>query len=109
MKSAIQGLKVLIAAALCVASIGVAQAATKKIGAYTWTYVKVKGGVQIGDGVNVAVSPAPVGTLNIPSKIGSLAVKAIGSFAFKDCVEMTSVTVPSGVSDIGMSAFDSWR
>ena len=46
MKRAIQGLKVLIAAALCVASIGVAQAATKKIGNYTWTYTTVKGGVQ---------------------------------------------------------------
>ena len=98
--------KLLALAAVAALSIS-AQAATKKIGAYTWTYVKVKGGVQIGDGVNVAVSPAPVGTLKIPSKIGSLAVKSIATYAFKDCVEMTSVTVPSGVSDIGMSAFDS--
>ena len=98
-------LRALVACAT-VALACAAVAATKKIGNYTWTYVKVKGGVQIGDGVNVAVSPTPVGALKIPSKIGSLAVKSIGTYAFKDCVEMTSVTVPSGVSDIGMSTFE---
>jgi len=36
-----------------------AQAATKKIGNNIWTYKVIKGGVQIGDGANVAVSPAP--------------------------------------------------
>ena len=98
-------LKALVACA-AVALACTAGAATKKIGNYTWTYVKVKGGVQIGDGADVAVSPAPTGTLKIPAKIGSSAVKAIGSFAFKGCDGLTSVTVPSGVSDIGMSAFE---
>ena len=84
--------------------------ATKKVGAYTWTYVKVKGGVQIGDGVNVAAvpccSPMLSGTVTIPSKIGSLAVKSIAANAFKGCEAITAVKVPKGVTSVGASAFD---
>ncbi len=97
--------KLLALAAAAALSVS-AQAATKKVNGYNWTYVKVKGGVQIGDGAGVAVSPRPTGVLKIPAKIGSSAVKAIGSFAFNDCDDLTSVTVPNGVTDIGMSTFE---
>ena len=81
-----------------------AQAATAKIGNYTWTYVKVKGGVQIGDGENVAVTPA-TGAITIPSKIGKLAVKSIANKAFYECKNITAVKIPKGVTSIGISAF----
>ena len=92
-----------------VALAGTAGAATKKIGNINWTYVKVKGGVQIGDGVNVAAvpccSPMLSGTVTIPSKIGSLAVKSIAANAFKGCDAITAVKVPKGVTSVGEDAF----
>ena len=96
-------LKALVACAT-VALACAATAATAKVGSYTWTYVKVSGGVQIGNGVGVAVKPAPTGALSIPSKIGKYAVKAIAPNAFKDC-GMTSVTVPGSVKSVGDYAF----
>ena len=98
-------LKSLVAIAGAVALALSSQGATKKIGSYTWTYKAVKGGVQIGDGTGLAVSPAPTGTLAIPSKIGKLAVKSIGDNAFADCDGLVSVTIPKGVTSIGNKAF----
>ena len=103
-------LKSLVAIAGVVALALSSQGATKKIGDYIWTYTTVKGGVQIGDGENVAVvsccSPTPVsGTLTIPSKIGKLAVKSIGNRAFFECDELQSVRIPKGVTSIGQYAF----
>ena len=86
-----------------------ADAATKKIGNYTWTYKTIKGGVQIGDGENVAVvpccSPSVSGTVTVPSKIGKYAVKAIADKAFVNCEGITAVKIPKGVTSIGALAF----
>ena len=88
-----------------------AQAATKRIGSYTWTYVKVKGGVQIGDGSGCAVLPYNVptvsGAVKVPAKIGKLPVKSIANKAFFDCTDITSITIPKGVTRIGVDAFHS--
>ena len=46
-----------------------------------------------------------VKTINIPNKIGGVAVKGIGYEAFKDCSKLTSVTIPDGVTEIDMFAF----
>ena len=104
-------LKSLVAIAGVVALALSSQGATKKIGDYIWTYTTVKGGVQIGDGENVAVvsccSPSPVsGTLTIPSKIGKLAVKSIGNRAFSGCEGLETVKIPNGVTSIGQYAFN---
>lgn len=95
----------LLAVAAAAALAFSAQAATKKIGNYTWTYTTVKGGVQIGDGTGVAVSPAPTDVLTIPSKIGKYAVKAIADKAFYECEDLIAVKVPNGVTSIGAYSF----
>jgi hypothetical protein len=96
-------LRALVACAT-VALACAATAATAKVGSYTWTYFPVSGGVQIGNGVDLAVRPAPTGALTIPSKIGKYAVKAIAANAFKEC-GMTSVTVPGSVKSVEEHAF----
>ena len=99
------GVLKLLAVAVTAAFTFSAQAATKKIGNYTWTYTAVKGGVQIGDGTGVAVSPAPTGVLTVPAKIGKYAVKAIGAKAFYECEDLIAVKVPNGVTSIGAYSF----
>ena len=53
-----------------------------------------------------AVTPKPTGALTIPSKLGGKKVDTIGSYAFKGCTGITSVTIPSSVKTIKAYAFD---
>ena len=45
------------------------------------------------------------GDLKIPATLGGRPVTSIGSSAFRDCTELTSVIVPDGVSEIGLRRF----
>lgn len=62
-----------------------------------------------GESVTVSGYSYLVGPLEIPSTIKyngkTYTVTAIGPSAFKDCVALTSVTIPNSVRDIGTHAF----
>ncbi|MBQ6998089.1 MAG: leucine-rich repeat protein [Oscillospiraceae bacterium] len=45
------------------------------------------------------------GNITIPYYLGGCRVTAIGDAAFKDCTNLTGVTIPYGVSSIGSEAF----
>ena len=45
--------------------------------------------------------------LVIPSEINGYKVKSIGDDAFRECSELTNVTIPDTVTEIGSSAFES--
>lgn len=45
------------------------------------------------------------GAVHIPPMIGGRRVVAIGDSAFEDCISLTSITLPDGVTSIGESAF----
>ena len=71
----------------------------------TWT-VKIEGGIaQIGSGRDKALSPEPIGELEIPSELGGLKIRKIGQDAFKDCTKLTRVKIPEGVNILGHGVF----
>ena len=49
------------------------------------------------------------GAVTIPSTLGGKPVTAIGGGAFYGCSELTSVTIPEGVTEIGNLAFNGCR
>ena len=71
---------------------------------YTWSY-RVRNGeatiVAEKDGKHsCAVSPAPTGDIKIPAALGGVKVTRIGWDAFRNCKELTSVTIPESVTTI---------
>jgi hypothetical protein len=61
-----------------------------------------------GDGTEYSVSDCletASGSLDIPSIYNGLPVTSIGSSAFKDCIHITSITIPDSVTLIGNGAF----
>ena len=51
------------------------------------------------------ISPVPHGDVVIPAKLGDMSVTSIGDFAFWECGQLTSVTIPSSVKSICAGAF----
>ena len=81
----------------------------KTYGGYTWSY-RVKNDeatlMAEKDGeYSCAVSPTPTGNVSIPPTLNYIKVTSIGREAFRNCKELTSVTIPEGVKDIGHVAF----
>ena len=81
----------------------------KSYGGYTWSY-RAKDDeatlVAEKDGEpSCAVSPAPTGKITIPPTLNYIKVTRIGPEAFRNCKELTSVTIPEGVTHIDTHAF----
>ena len=80
---------------------------TATIDGHTWTYVVSDSGqATIGNGKEVAVDPAPVGSLIIPAEIAGCPVTGIGDHAFAGYEGLTSITIPSNVTSVGCRAFE---
>ena len=82
----------------------------KSFGGYTWSYrVRNEGATLVAekDGkYSCAVSPTPIGKVAIPPTLNYIKVTRIGTEAFRNCKELTSVTIPEGVTYIDGRAFD---
>ena len=82
---------------------------TATVGKYTWAYRIVNGGAEIfyddGYGGDVAVSPKPTGAVVVPDVLGGKIVRSIGSNAFRNCDNMTSVVILNGTTNISSYAF----
>ncbi len=70
------------------------------VGGYTWTY-----GIDGDEAQIYGVTPAPAGAVAIPSLLGGKPMTSIGVSAFSGCTNMTSVTIPTGVTHIWDYAF----
>jgi hypothetical protein len=77
---------------------------------YTWSYFVKNGEATVAaekDGkYSCAVSPSPKGAITIPETLGGVKVTGIGMNLFRNCKDVTSVTIPEGVTSIGSRAFD---
>ena len=62
-------------------------------------------GVELFNAGECAVDPEPNGALVIPNTIAGYPVKAIGYMAFRNCKNLTGVTIPFSVTAIGDFAF----
>ena len=83
---------------------------TAVVGDYTYMYSVLNGQAEVGTGETgelseAAISPAPSGTVVIPSTLGGYPVTGIGEYAFESCTGMTDVEIPESVVRIRAEAF----
>lgn len=53
-----------------------------------------------------AIDKSTTGKITIPAEVEGLKVTSISSYAFQDCVGITSISIPNSVTSIGSSAFE---
>ena len=91
---------------LIAASVLPTFALTETVNGITWTYTVVDGKATITDGIGwPAISPSTTGDITIPSSLGGHQVTSIGGYAFYNCANLTSVTMPDCVTSIERCAF----
>ena len=73
--------------------------AEETIGGVTWAFFVTNGAATV-----TGAEPAE-GSMVIPSELGGYFVTGIASNAFAGCTNVTAVTIPNGVRDIGSYAF----
>ena len=80
---------------------------TATVDDYTYTYSVLNGQAEIGtsNALTTAVSPKPTGHVTVPSSLGGFPVVGIGTYAFRDCDGLVDVTIPNGVTTIGVGVF----
>ena len=71
-----------------------------------WRYSVYDGEAEISsDTVSSAIPTKTIGSITVPSVLGGFPVKSIGWHAFRECAELTSVTIPRGVTSVGRCSF----
>ncbi len=84
---------------------------TETVDGVTWRYEVLDGKAIITRGRNhshsrAAISALTSGHLTIPSALGGYPVSGIGEFAFHNCRNLESVSLPEGLRWIGLEAFN---
>lgn len=105
----------------CVGAVPLLHALTETVDGITWSYdlrdydYDMEGNlVHVGyqfaaicaptEG-NAAIPTSTTGEVTIPKEIQGYKVRHIGNFAFTDCTNISALTVPAGVTYIGINAF----
>ncbi len=81
---------------------------SETVGDYTWSFHPKDNYVVVDRGgrAYAAISPQPDGFVEIPVQLGGKPVMEIGDWAFTECVALTGVTIPDGVTSIGEWTFN---
>lgn len=61
--------------------------------------------IENGEAIITSVDDSISGDITIPTTLGGYSVKTIGDCAFSWCESLTSITIPEGVTHIGLEAF----
>ena len=71
-----------------------------------WTYKVISGEAEIyGDWRKSAIPATTTGAVSVPSTLGGYPVRRIENWAFYYCKNITSVTIPNSVIELGAHAF----
>lgn len=87
---------------------GRALVSDEELDGFTWSYSVENGGsviVAVDGKCRNALSSKPSGDVLVPLKLGGFSVTGIGSEVFGGCRRLTSVTIPSSVTNIENTAF----
>ena len=105
-KEIMKMIKKLMMFALACATAMPLLAETETVGGYRWTYRIIGNTAEITTGEDTAaVKPRLTGYIDIPSRLGGKVVTSIGMYAFFECSDLKSITIPSSVTNIGFCAF----
>ena len=78
----------------------------QKSGDYYWYYRLVNGKAELyNEDETTAVTPKPTGSVTVPGTLGSATVNSIGYSALEQCSGLTSVTLPTSVTNVSAYAF----
>lgn len=78
---------------------------TEDVGNITWKYTVTNGAARVYGGHMKTAIGWTAGDVVVPDTLGGLRVKAIGSYAFFELGEITSLTMPDSVESIEYYAF----
>ena len=96
---------IIAAGIVCLATF-VSHAATETVDGITWTYtVSGNKATLSGSSSTPCIDKGTTGAITIPSTLGGNPVTGIGNYAFQNCTNLTSVTIPDSVTSIGNFAF----
>ena len=84
-----------------------ADAETETVDGVEWTYSVADGQAMVGSGNwnSPAVSRSLSGALAVPAVLGGCPVTVLAAYAFQNCSNLTEVTIPVSVTNIGPDAF----
>ena len=79
---------------------------TETVDGLTWSYLTDDTGAIVYRGELIpAIPEATSGAVTVPATLGGKPVKQVGDYAFFECEDIESVTIPEGVTSIGTYAF----
>ena len=83
-----------------ITGVGAAEIQTENVDGLTWQFTIENGRARIYGGLLKSAIGMTSGHVEVPGTLGGCPVKIVGSYAFNDQKDITSVSIPEGVEEI---------